>query len=65
MSRMALTLPRPFIYNIVTPYSAGGKMIKKLTALLLAFSASPVFAFDLQSVDIAGLKEMEPAAVAA
>ena len=40
-------------------------MIKKLTALLLAFSASPVFAFDLQSVDVAGLKEMEPAAVAA
>ena len=40
-------------------------MIKSLSALLLAFSASPVLAFDLQSVNVAGLKEMEPAAVEA
>jgi len=40
-------------------------MIKSLTALLLAVSASPAFSFDLQSVDLSALKALEPAAVAA
>lgn len=39
--------------------------MKILSALLLAFSASPAFSFDLQSVDLSALKAMEPAAVAA
>lgn len=32
-------------------------MTKFLSAVLLAFSASPVFSFDLQSVNVAGIKE--------
>ncbi|MDO8806335.1 MAG: hypothetical protein Q7R35_18115 [Elusimicrobiota bacterium] len=40
-------------------------MIKSLSALLLAFSASPVLAFDLQSVDLAEINKTEPVAVEA
>lgn len=36
-------------------------MIKFLSAALLVFSASPLFSFDLQSVDAASIKAMEPA----
>ncbi|MBI4351723.1 MAG: hypothetical protein HY550_09805 [Elusimicrobia bacterium] len=39
--------------------------MKILSALLLAFSASPAFSFDLQSVDVSVIKAMEPAAVSA
>ena len=39
--------------------------MKILSALLLAFSASPAFSFDLQSIDLSAIKAMEPAAVAA
>lgn len=40
-------------------------MINNLSILLLAFSASPAFSFDLQSVDVSAIKAMEPAAIAA
>ena len=33
----------------------------KYSALLLFLSASPAFSFDLQSVDVSGIKSMEPA----
>ncbi|HCC46709.1 MAG TPA: hypothetical protein DEQ38_01100 [Elusimicrobia bacterium] len=36
-------------------------MIKFLSAVLLTVSASPVFSFDLQSVDVSALKALEPA----
>jgi hypothetical protein len=37
-------------------------MIKFLSAILLAFCSSPVFSFDLQSVDASSIKAMEPSA---
>lgn len=40
-------------------------MLKTLSALLLVFSVSPVFSFDLDSLDIAGIKNMEAPAVEA
>lgn len=39
-------------------------MIRFLSAVLLTVSASPVFSFDLQSVDVSALKAMEPAVAA-
>ena len=40
-------------------------MIKLLSAVLLACCASPVFSFDLQSVDVSAINAMEPSAAPA